>query len=317
MAQSRELAIIIVTWNVRDLACACLRTVFEDADASGLGIRCIVVDNASSDGTAEAIRAEFPSVKVLEPHENVGFARGNNLGLKALSAPGSAGYPPYVLLLNPDTVVRPGALTALIGAMEQTGAGLAGARLVYGDGTFQHSAFGFPGLEQLWIDQFPVPGKLRESRINGRYPRSWYASGKPFRVDHPLGATFMLRRDVIEQTGMFDEQFRLYCEEIDWAMRIKKAGWDAICAPEAVVVHYGGQSTSQVRPESAINLWTARLRLYRKHYHPIKRLASSVIVRAGMNRLIQATARDSSLDDATAKALVDAYREVIRLTYRL
>jgi GT2 family glycosyltransferase len=157
---------------------------------------------------------------------------------------------------------------------------------------------------------------LSETRLNGRYPRALYAGGKPFPVDHPLGATFMLRREVIQQTGMFDEQFYLYCEEVDWAWRIHKAGWGAVCVPAAEVVHYGGQSTGQVRAQSVINLWTARLKLYRKHYAPLKAMLARAIVRAGMNRLIQVTARDSSQTEEVRRELVNAYREVIRLSRR-
>lgn len=308
---------VIVAWNVRDLTLACLRSLYEDAGRSNLLVDVWVVDNASADGTAEAIRSFYPQTHVLEPGENLGFARGNNLALNALGLPNSSSFPPYVLLLNPDTAIRPGALRALLEAALATGAGLIGARLVYGDGGFQHSAFAFPGLAQLVIDLFPMPWRVRESRLNGRYPRRLYVSGKPFKVDHPLGAAFMVRRETIAQTGMFDEQFRLYCEEIDWAMRIHSAGWDAICVPTAEIVHYAGSSTSQVRPQSIIGLWTARLILFRKHYGPIKRLMAKVIIRAGMNRLIQAAARDSSQPDEVNKALVDAYREVIRRIHSL
>lgn len=310
-----HLAIVTVTWNVRDLALNCLRSVYDDLASSHLNGQVYVVDNASSDGTAAAIRSAFPQVNLIEPGENLGFARGNNLALRSMGFPDGKNLPPLVLLLNPDTLVRSGALRALIDGMEATGAGLAGARLVYGDGSFQHSAFAFPGLVQLLIDLFPMPGRLCESRINGRYPRRLCEGAQPFEVDHPLGATFMLRREVIAQTGLFDEQFHLYCEEVDWAMRIRAAGWKAVCVPTAEVVHYGGQSTVQARPQSVINLWTARLRLYRKHYPPIKRALAILIVRAGMNRLIQVTARDSSQGDEARKALVDAYREVIRLTW--
>lgn len=312
---SPRLAIVIVTWNVRDLVLDCLRSVYDDLAGGRLDGQVYVVDNASSDGTAEAIRGAFPQALLTEAGENLGFAGGNNLALRSMGFPDGESLPSFVLLLNPDTVVRPGALHALVDGMEAAGAGLAGARLVYGDGSFQHSAFAFPGLAQLLIDLFPVPGRLHESRINGRYPRSLYQGSQPFEVDHPLGATFMLRREVIVETGLFDEQFHLYCEEVDWAMRIRGAGWKAVCIPSAEIVHFGGQSTVQIRPQSVINLWAARLRLYRKHYPPTKRALAILIVRAGMNRLIQATARDSSQSDEVRKALVDAYRDVIRLTW--
>ncbi len=322
MAAKPQLAIVIVTWNVRHLVLDCLRALFDDLERTDAEGSVWVVDNASADGTAEAIRATFPpehypTLHLLEPGENLGFARGNNLALRALGFPDGQELPDYVLLLNPDTLVRPGALQALLDAMEATSAGLAGARLIYGDGSFQHSAFDFPGLAQLILDLFPAPGRLLESRLNGRYPRAWYERGEPFEVGHPLGATFLLRREVIRQTGLFDEQFYLYCEEIDWALRIRAAGWKAICVPRAVVVHYGGQSTAQMRPQSVINLWTARLKLYRKHYGPLKRWLAVWIVRVGMNRLIKVTARDSSRGEDERKALVDAYREVIRLSRRI
>lgn len=322
MAGKPHLAIVIVTWNVRDLVLACLRSLFEDLTRTNAEASVWVVDNASTDGTAEAIRAAFPpyrhpTLRLLASGENLGFARGNNLALRALGFPNGQDLPDYVLLLNPDTVVLPGALQALLDGIEASGAGLAGARLIYGDGSFQHSAFDFPGLAQLILDLFPAPGRLIESRLNGRYPRALYERGIPFEVGHPLGATFLLRREAIRQSGLFDEQFHLYCEEIDWALRIRAAGWKIVCVPSALVIHYGGQSTAQVRPQSVINLWTARLKLYRKHYGPLKRLLAVWIVRAGMNRLIKATARDSSRPEDERKALVDAYREVIRLTHRL
>lgn len=338
MTQPPRLAVIIVSWNTRDLVLAAIDSVLADFSRTDCCGEVWVVDNLSSDGTAAAIRGRYlnhgpaslpalltdqaaqraaGSVYLLEPGQNLGFAGGNNYALREMGFPEQHGTPEYVLLLNPDTVVKPGALGALIAAMESTGAGLAGARLVYGDGSFQHSAFAFPGLAQLVIDLFPVPGRMIDSRLNGRYARRLYEGSTPFDVDHPLGATFMLGRDVICQVGMFDEQFHLYCEEIDWAKRIKGAGWRVVCVPAAEVLHYAGQSTTQVRPESIINLWTARLQYYQKHYHPVKRALAKILLRAGMDRLIQHTARDSSMSEESRKALVDAYRQVIRLSRRI
>ncbi len=309
-----RLAIVIVTWNVRDLVLDCLRSIFDDLSRSTLNGEVWVVDNDSADGTAEAVREQYPQARLLEPGENLGFAKGNNYALRAVGFPEGEDLPDYVLLLNPDTIVQPGTLSSLIEGVKTTGAGLAGARLVYGDGSFQHSAFAFPGLMQLIIDLFPVPGRVRESRINGRYPRGLYADSEPFEVDHPLGATFLLRREVIQEVGMFDERFHLYCEEVDWAMRIKAAGWKAVCIPPAVVIHYGGQSTSQAKPQSVLNLWGARLRLYRKHYGAIKLALAKMIVRAGMNWQIKMIARDSSRDEDIRSALINVCWEVVRLT---
>ena len=316
MTGRQKLAIVIVSWNVREMLLACLRSVFEDMALYGIEGTVWVVDNVSKDGTAQTVRETFPQVRLIEPAQNLGFAGGNNLALRAIGFPDGAELPDAVLLLNPDTLVRPGALRALLDALMLPGVGLAGARLVYGDGTFQHSAFGFPGLLQLIFDLFPVPGRLIESRLNGRYPRVLYRRGTPFRVDHPLGATFMLRREVIAQTGMFDENFFMYCEEIDWAIRIREAGWKAVCVPSAEVVHYGGQSTGQVKPRSVVNLWAARIRLYAKHYGPARNLAARNIIRMGMKRLIRRTEQDTILDRESRSSLIEAYRQVIVLTHR-
>ncbi len=312
-----DLAVVIVTWNVRDLALDAIRTLREDVAAYGPPTEIWVVDNASADGTAEAIREEFPSVKLVASQENLGFARGNNLALHRIGFGAETSdslLPNAVFLLNPDTVVHARSVSTLYDALfSEDNVGLVGARLTYGDGAFQHSAFGFPGIWQTMYDLLPMPGRFYESRLNGRYARSLYEQRDPFSVDHMLGATMMLRRQVIQQTGMFDEQFFMYCEEIDWAMRIRKAGWDICCVPAAHITHLEGQSTRQVRPESFMNLWRSRFQLYTKHYSPVRLSLIRTVVRLGMRRKITAAKHDRALSAAQRDALIDAYRVVASL----
>jgi hypothetical protein len=158
------------------------------------------------------------------------------------------------------------------------------SRLAYGSGAFQHSAFHFPGVGQLYIDLLPAPARFYESRLNGRYPRKWYEGPQPFEIDTPLGAVMLLRREALEQVGLFDEEFALYCEEIDWAARFREAGWKNFCAPTAHIVHHEGKSTSQVRVESFVKLWTSRYRLHRKHPQFAPMTLARRIVIAGMKR---------------------------------
>ncbi|MGQ9888087.1 MAG: glycosyltransferase family 2 protein [Aggregatilineales bacterium] len=302
-----DLAVVVVTWNVRALALEALRTLFADLEAHGPGAEVYAVDCASDDGTAEAIAATFPQVRLTASEENLGFARANNLALRQMgfAGQGSSALPRAVYLLNPDTLTRPGATRALFAALlEHSEVGLVGARLSYGDGTFQHSAFRFPGLRQLWMELFPAPARLYDSAFNGRYPRWLYDAGKPFFVDFVLGATMMLRREVIEQTGGFDEQFFMYCEEIDWAWRIQRAGWRVKCVPAAEVVHLAGQSTRQAQARSVLNLWASRLRLYDKHYPAWKAALARRMVAAGM-----ASRAQKSRDPL----LAEAYRAVEKL----
>ena len=312
-----DLGIVIVSWNVRELLAACLESVLRNTEHAP---RIIVVDNASTDGSAEMVRERFPPVKLIVSEKNSGFAGANNLGMCTwgLDAPRSTlPAPRYVLLLNPDTAVHGDALETLVHFMDATPrAGVCGARLIYGDGSFQHSAFGFPGLWQIVLDAQGVHGRLVESRLNGRYSRKLYASGQPFEIDHPLGAAMLVRSDAIRQVGLMDEGFHMYCEEIDWAWRIKEAGWKIYCVPQAEIVHYGGQSTQQVKPEMIVALWTSRLRLYRKHHPTWKQAVVRWLVRRKMRqeiRLADAALTRGEMDEVIHTALVSAYQQVIEL----
>ncbi len=276
-----DVAVIIVSWNVRDYLVQCLRSVFADLQRSRLRGEVWVVDNASTDGTAALVQSLFPNVHLIVNEHNAGFGAANNQGMAAAKK-----YAPrYYFLLNPDTKVQPGALTALINALEAyPDGGMVGARLVYGDGRFQHSAFYFPGLRQLAFDLFPLPARFYESRWNGRYPQSRLArGGEPFAIDHPLGATMMVRADVAEATHGFDESFHMYCEEIDWSWRIRAAGWRIYVVPAAEIVHYGGESTRQVPATSVVNLWQSRARLYAEMYGRMKLLVASKMVQLAMH----------------------------------
>jgi GT2 family glycosyltransferase len=277
-----DLAVVIVSWNVRELLADCLHSLFDDLAQSRLKAVVWVVDNGSTDGSPEMVARAFPAVRLITSEENLGFAAGNNLALREISNPKSQ-IPRYVWLLNPDTEVQVGATTALISALESNSdAGVAGAKLLYSDGSLQQSAFRFPGLLQLAFDLFPLPARFYETSLNGRYPRRLYEGQAPFPVDHPLGAAMMVRAETIAEVGLLDEGFWMYCEEIDWCWRMRQAGWLACCVPAAQVVHHAGRSTEQVRATSFAALWRSRLRLYDKHYPPSKRRLARWLVRLGM-----------------------------------
>lgn len=279
-----DLAVVIVTWNVRDLIQGALHSLYADLAMSGLNAQVYVVDSASSDDTVAFIREQFPQVQLIASAENLGFGKANNVGMRAAGF-GTPDAPKAAYLLNPDTITRPGATRKLYDAlMTNPRVGLVGARLSYEDGSFQHGAFAFPGLRQLWVEFFPTPGRFIEGRFNGRYSRALYDAGKSFEVDFTLGATMMLKREVIDQTGMFDEQIFMYVEEVDWAWRIQEAGWLAQCVPDAEVVHLAGKSTSQVKVRSMINLWTSRLYVFKKHMPAWKFWLARQMIAIGMGR---------------------------------
>lgn len=300
-----DIAVVIVSWNVRDYLANCLRSLFAELKRAGLNGEVWVVDNASDDGTVALLQDLFPQVHLIANEENVGFGRANNQGMMAAREK----QPHYYFLLNPDTLLRPGSLTHLVNCLEERpNVGMVGARLVYGDGRFQNSAFHFPGIRQLLFDLFPMPARLYESRLNGRYPRHWFhPSQKPFSVDHPLGAAMLVRADVAEATKGFDESYHMYCEEIDWAWRIQQAGWDIYTVPSAEIVHYGGESTGQIPAQSFVNLWRSRAQLYRQHNGRIRWAVASRMVRYAMRKKAAKT---------TNPAMKQAYEEVIKLWQR-
>lgn len=306
-----DIAIIIVTWNVRDIVLDALRTLYVDLEQCNLSSRVIVVDSASSDNTVGAIAEEFPQTEIIASEDNLGFAGGNNAGMEYLGfgKPDADDLPSAIYLLNPDTLTSIGATQRLFDTlMSDERNGVVGARLSYGDGSFQHSSFMFPGLSQLWVEFFPIPGRFIEHSFNGRYPRECYHRNQAFEVDFMLGATMMLRRDVVQETNMFDLDFFMYAEEVDWQWRIRNAGWRILCVPQAHVIHLGGQSTGQVKGRSIINLWQSRLRLYEKHYPAWKFAIAKRMLVMGMTRKIQQAKRDK-IDNT----VIEAYYEIRKI----
>jgi hypothetical protein len=201
--------------------------------------------------------------------------------------------------------------------MDGTGtAGAAGARLVHGDGSFQHSAFAFPGLAQILFDFFPLHHRLLDSRLNGRYPRELYEAGRPFAVDHPLGAALMVRGETLAQVGSFDERYFMYCEEIDLCRRIRNAGREIFCVPAAEIVHLVGQSTRQFRDTMFVALWRSRFLMFETHKSAAFRWAARWLVRLGLQaetRRAKVAHRRGEIDARQLEQMLAAFREVASL----
>jgi GT2 family glycosyltransferase len=299
-----EIAVIIISYNTRDLLRNALRSVYSAQRPPDCALTVVVVDNASHDGSAEMVASNFPQATLFASTTNLGFTGGNNLALHALglrvSPPPAAAHlattarsvpPNYVLLLNSDAEIAANTLMEMVDHMERMPrAGMCGAHLRYGNGSFQHGAFHFPTLAQVALDFFPligVPGahRLRDSRLNGRYPAALWQNGFPFPVDFVLGAAMFVRAAAINDVGGLDDGYFMYCEEMDWALRMHEAGWSVYAIPSAHVTHHEGQSTRQARWDSYERLWRSRFRFYAKHaqrYPLAYRMALRLLVRAGV-----------------------------------
>lgn len=252
-----QLSVIIVNWNVADLLADCLQSLSEGRDDVALEV--IVVDSASQDGSVSMMRRDFPWVQVLAQSENVGFPRGNNIGIAA--ARGA-----YVLLLNPDTVVLNGALARMVAYVDANAdVGVLGPQLRYPDGTIQSSRRRFPTrltafFESTWLERWAPGDILRDYRVLD------VAEDQVVDVDWVMGAAMMVRREVVDTVGGMDEGYFMYSEELDWCRRIKDAGWRVVYFPEAVIVHHEGKSSEQVVTERHIYFQQAKLRYFRKYH---------------------------------------------------
>ncbi len=275
-----RLSVIIVSYNVCDLLRRCLQSVDASSRLTSdwLSVDVTVVDNASSDGSAQMVAAEFPHVHLIASPDNLGFPRANNLALRHLGFGDDRDQraaPDFAMLLNPDTEIVDDALGKMAAFLrDHPQAGACGPRLHYADGSLQHAAFAFPGLAQLFFDLFPLADvpvvrrllhRLLDSRLNGRYPRRQWLGAVPFPVGFVLGAALMARAESVRKTGLLDEGYFMYCEEMDWCLRMQAAGLPVCAVPTAQIIHHEGRSSGQVRWKSFERLWASRFRFFRQH----------------------------------------------------
>jgi N-acetylglucosaminyl-diphospho-decaprenol L-rhamnosyltransferase len=256
-ANAPYLSIIIVSWNVCDLLRICLGSIERERNAVALEV--IVVDGASADGSPAMVQAEFPWVRLIARHDNVGFPRGNNLGIA--EARGR-----YLLLLNPDTELLPGALSTLLDYIEQQpGIGVLGPQLLNPDGSVQSSRRRFPTLvtalfESTWLQPLAPAAVLR------RYYALDLPDDRPADVDWLMGACLLAPREVVDKVGLLDEAYFMYSEELDWCRRVKEAGRRVVYLPAAQVVHHQGKSSEQAVAARHISFQRAKLRYFRKFH---------------------------------------------------
>ncbi len=252
------LSIVIVNWNTRDLLLEALRSIYDAPPDFPYEV--IVVDNASSDGSAEAVRAAFPQAHLIANTDNAGYARGNNQGLQV-----STGR--YLLLLNPDVVLPPEGLQTAVACMEsRPDVGALGVRLVNPDRTVQRSVRGFPTPLSVFWEAVGLSRLFPESRVFGAYRMTWFNYREEAEVDQPMGTFLLCSRRAMEDVGLLDERFPIFFNEVDWCYRAKQRGWKIVFLPTVEVVHYGGSSTKLVSAKMAWESRRGLLDFYRKHY---------------------------------------------------
>jgi hypothetical protein len=280
-----ELSIVIVNYEKGPLLVECLESVF--ATAGALAVQVIVVDNASTDGTATAVPRQFPAVELLPNATNVGFARATNQGTARARGP-------LVLWLNPDTVVHPGALAELAGFLRgRADAAAVGPRMIGPDGALQYSCRAFPSLATAFFTRYSVLRRLWPSNpLSARYLLSDWDHDTVRVVDWISGSCLLTSRAVLDRVGLLDEQFFLFNEDVDWCRRAALAGLRVYYDPRAVVMHHIGASRGRVPARIVIERHRGMFRYYRKHLRRSAWLdapvALGLLVRAGVEILTRA-----------------------------
>ena len=250
----RDLSIVIVTWNARDVLLDCLasidREVRSRSDESRIDTETLVVDNGSLDGSVGAVRERFPWAEVISLPENIGFAAGNNVGLRRAKGR-------HIVLLNSDTIVLHDSLEKCVRYLDaHPDVGIVGLQLLNPDGTKQNCIHNFPSLATEI-----VPKGLLEMLFPRQFPSKRYHHSSPVEVEAVLGACLFARREVVDVVGLLPEDYFFFLEETDWCFRVKQEGWRVVHVPDAHVIHIFGVSTRKKVPAET------RIEYHRSLYH--------------------------------------------------
>lgn len=287
-----KLSIVIICWNDLKVIGDCLRSIYAGVHRNEFEV--IVSDNGSTDGSLEFIEQEFPQVQIVKNAGNLGFARGNNAGIRVSCAE-------YVLILNPDTIVWESALDQLVEfADRHPEAGAFGCRVLNPDGTYQGPARPFPTIWRSWIAAL----YLRPlARLSGVFISDTYTGWKgdtERTIDWQSGCCVMFRRALLHQLGGFDEQFFYHFEEVDLCRRVWDAGKTIVYTPDAKITHLGGQSVSRFPVRFELERYRNRYRYFFKHFgrkgtiHCRRAVLASIAVRRAGYGLLNLLMPDES-----------------------
>ena len=255
-----KLSIVILCWNDLKVIGDCLRSIYNET--KDIEFEVIVSDNGSNDGSVEFIKREYPRVRMVENGENLGFAKGNNAGIRL-----STGE--YVLILNPDTIIHDGALQRwTVFADRHPEAGAFGCRVLNRDGSYQGPARPFPTIFRNWIAALYLrPLTYLSNLIVSDVYTGWKGDSERV-IDWQSGCCVMFRADVLKSLGGFDGEFFYHFEEVDLCRRVWDAGYSILYTPDAVITHLGGQSVNRFPIRFELERYRSRYRYFYKHFGP-------------------------------------------------
>ena len=254
-----DLSVVIVNYNVREFLEQAIRSLYQAVGE--LHIEIFVVDNNSIDGSVEMVRERFPEVQLIANEDNVGFSTANNQAIRIARGR-------HLLILNPDTIVQEDTLTTLVHFMDaHPKAGAVGCKILNPDGTFApESRRSFPTPAVAFYRMTGLSKLFPKSETFGRYNLSYLSPDTATEVDALSGSCMVVRKEAIESAGMFDEDFFMYGEDLDWCYRIQEAGWKIHYTPATQIIHYKGESTKKGELRYVLLFYGAMLRFAEKHF---------------------------------------------------
>lgn len=275
MRKDGDLSIIVVNYNTKELLQRCIYSIY--SNGKNVDPEIWVVDNASTDGSAKILKDEFPKVHLIANEENVGYVRANNQAVR--QARGR-----YILLLNPDTVILGNALERLVEFVDEHPlAGIVGPK-VYDDesrATVQLSCRGFPTyLNALFSRYSPLTRLFPHNKFSRRFLMSDWGHNGTIEVDWVSGCCMIIRKEVLEQIGLLDEQYKMFFEDVDICYRARRAGWGVFYHPKAEIIHYIGKTRSKAPFRTIVERHRSMKHFYTKHYR--RRLLGGYLIISGI-----------------------------------
>jgi hypothetical protein len=265
-----DVSIVVVSWNAKRYVLECLESLY--AHPSSRTTEIIVVDNDSSDGTPEAIRAKFPRVTLIQNEANMGFAKGNNIGMAAAKGR-------YLCLVNSDVVVPADCIDTILNYLHRNPrVGLLGPKMLAPDGSIGQSVKNLPTVWNTFCVALGLHSLFPHSRLVGGFEPRSFSYSTSADVEVVSGWFWVARLEAIAEVGGLDERFFMYGEDIDWCRRFRQAGWRVVYCADAEALHYGAASSARTPARFYTEMYRANLQYFRKHHAKASALAYRAVI---------------------------------------
>ncbi len=256
-----DVSVIIPSWNAKSYLRDCIKSIY--TETNNCRIEIIVVDNASTDGSPEMVKAYFPHIKLIINKENLGFAKGCNIGMRQANGK-------YVVIVNSDVILEKECIDRMFKYMEKhSEIGILGPKILGQDGMVQRSCMGFPTLWNTFCRALALDTIFPRSKLFGGQLMTYWSHNSIRSVDIINGCFWMVRQEALKRVGLLDESFFMYSEDKDWCKRFANAGWEVVFFPDAEAVHYGGASSSNAPIRFYIEMLRSNLQYWKKHHSRI------------------------------------------------